>query len=98
MNTSSIVFICHPYLLTVNVLTVLSQLNPFIYFSEDLLYPVSSRKLPVFYYSFFTFRTFICVELSEEDTDCLYKYISAVDLSFKDFNLQKYYEVIVCHF
>lgn len=37
-------------------------------------------------------RTFLCLEISEEDTDVLKGYVEAVDKSFAEFKLQKYYE------
>jgi len=37
-------------------------------------------------------RTFLCLEISEEDADLLKSYVAAVDRSFAEFKLQKYYE------
>lgn len=41
---------------------------------------------------FFIFRTFVCIELSQDEYDLL-EYVKAVDKSFAEFKLPPYYSV-----
>ncbi|KAK3757988.1 hypothetical protein RRG08_058300 [Elysia crispata] len=70
-------------------------IEPLVDSLKDKLQDISTSVCEIVDVKLFTndekTRTFVCLELSDDDTELL-KYVEAVDNSFKDFRLSPYYE------